>query len=261
MMLARLAVIAATAAVLAVPARAATDYSDVWGATPGEPGWGINLSQQANFLYGTYFVYDQTGRATWFTAQMWRDGTGERFTGPLFSIAGTWYGAPAWGGYQITQVGTSTFEAASANAGSLTFTVDGVTVAKSIARVTIVPISVAGLYLGGVSARRSGCSASGTIIDPIQLDVLHTTTSGLIRIDQISTATGALVCRSEGTAVQFGSLLLVDNATHSCIDGWNSRIRIYNLRPTPAGLEGQYFADAGGGCTESGQFSGVTQFP
>lgn len=256
-----LAAFAAALVIIAAPARAASDYTDVWGATPGEPGWGINFAQQANFLYGTYFVYDTAGRATWFTAQMWRDGTGERFTGPLFRIAGTWYGAPVWNGYQITQVGTSTFTATSANTGSLVFTVDGLTVTKTIERVTIVPVGVAGLYLGAISARRAGCSASGTFVDPIQLDVLHSTTSGTIRIDQISTSTGALVCRTDGTAVQKGSVLLVEDASYSCIDGFSARMRVYNLRPTPAGFEAQYVADAGGGCTETGQFSGVTQFP
>jgi hypothetical protein len=85
--------------------------------------------------------------------------------------------------------------------------------------------------------------------------------TGSIRIDHISTSTGALVCRMEGTAAQRGKLLLVDNASYTCVDGWASTARIYNLRPTPTGFEGQYAADAGGGCTESGQFSGVTQFP
>jgi hypothetical protein len=245
----------------AASVHAATDYSDVWGATPGEPGWGINFEQQANFLYGTYFVYDQAGRATWFTAQMWRDGVAERFTGPLYRIEGTWFGSPTWNGYKITQVGTSTFDAASANTGTLAFTVDGVAVSKTIERVTMVPVGVAGTYIGGISGRRAGCPVSGPIVEPIQLEVLHSTVSGSIRIDQLSTSTGALVCRMEGTAVQRGKMLLVEGASYQCSDGFRSTARIYNLRPTPAGFEGQYFADAGGGCTESGQLSGVTQFP
>jgi len=252
----------ALVAALALPAHAdaATDYTDTWW-TPSEPGWGVNLTQQKDFVYGTFYVYGPDGKATWFTAQMSRDGTAERFTGPLFRISGTWFGAPVWGGYQIAQAGTATFTPSSAYEGSLVYTVDGATIAKTIERTLLQPFSVAGLYIGGVSGRRSGCPASGTIVEAIQFDVLHSSATGSIRIDQISTSTGALVCRMEGTAVQRGKLLLVDNATYSCVDGWNSPARVYNLRSTPAGFEGQWVSSAGAGCTETGQFSGVTQAP
>lgn len=250
----------AFALLAALPAQAATDYTDTWW-TPAEPGWGINLTQQSNFVFGTFYVYDSAGRAAWFTAQLGRDGTAERFTGPLLRNTGTWYGATVWNGATAVQVGTATFAATSVNTGVLSYTVDGVAVTKPIERFTIVPVSVAGLYIGGVSGRRSGCASSGVIIDPMQLDVLHSTVTGDIRIDQISTSTGALICRMQGTAVQRGKLLVVENAAYTCSGGWTSTARIYNLRPTPAGIEGQYAADAGSGCTESGQFSGVTQFP
>ncbi len=56
-------------------------------------------------------------------------------------------------------------------------------------------------------------------------------------------------------------MLTIDGATYDCTGDWRSTARIYNLRPTPAGFEAQYIADAGGGCTESGQISGVTRTP
>jgi hypothetical protein len=61
--------------------------------------------------------------------------------------------------------------------------------------------------------------------------------------------------------VQTGKLLTITNASYGCIDGWSAPARVYNLRPTPGGFEAQWFSDAGGGCTESGQLSGVTQSP
>jgi hypothetical protein len=256
-----LTLLAAAAVALASPAaQAAIDYTDTWW-TPSEPGWGVNLTQQANSIYGTFYVYGVDGRSIWFSTLMARDGTAERFTGALSRISGTWYGAPVWGGYQIATAGTATFTPSSAQTGTLVYTVDGVTVTKDITRIFLAPIGVAGTYIGGTSGRRAGCSSNGTIVDPMQFDVLHSTVTGSIRIDHISTFTGALICRMEGTAVQRGKLLLVDGASYNCAGGWTSTARIYNLRPTPAGFEGQYAADAGGGCTESGQFSGVTQFP
>lgn len=242
------------------PVVAATDYTDTWW-TPAESGWGVNFQQQGDFMFATFYVYGTDGKSIWFTAQMSRDGTAERFAGPLYRISGTWFGAPVWGGNQIAQAGTATFTAASSTTGTLQYSVDATNVTKAIERLTSVPINVAGTYLGGVSGRRTGCNPSGTIVETMQFRVLHSTLDRSLRIDQLSTSTGALVCRMEGTAMQSGKLLTVDGASYSCTDGFTAPARIYNLRPTAGGFEGQWFANAGNGCTESGQFSGVTQFP
>jgi len=238
---------------------AATDYTDTWwSAGGGEPGWGVNLTQQKDFIYGTFYIYGQDGKATWLTAQMSRDGTGEIFKGGLYRVTGTWYGAPTWNGYQITQVGDATFTASSAYDGELRNTVDGSTITKRIERLKLVDLSVAGDYRGAVAGTRSGCATSGRFTDPIDFLVLHSPTTGEIRIDQYSTTTGLRVCRMEGQATQLGKLLLVADAAYDCGSEWsNRRARVYNLRTTPAGFEGQWFSDGGGGCTESGDFSGV----
>ena len=252
--------LAALAAFVVVPAFAATDYTDTWW-TPSEPGWGINFAQNGNSVYATFYLYGNDSRATWFAALLTRDGTGERFTGPLNRTTGTFYGAPLWSGYTISGAGTATFTATSSTSGTLVYTIDGATITKSIERITLAPISVAGTYIGGVSGRRSGCNPAGTFIETKQFNVLHSTLDGSLRIDQLSTSTGALVCRMEGTAVQTGKVLTVTGASYSCSDGWTGPARIFNLRPTPGGFEAQWFSDAGGGCTETGQLSGVTQFP
>jgi len=242
------------------PARAANDYTDTWWST-AEPGWGVNLSQQNNTIYVTFYVYGLDGKAAWYAALLSRDGTGERFTGPLSRTTGTYFGAPTWQGYTIAPAGTATFTAASSSAGTLLYSVGSVNVSKSIERITLAALNVAGIYIGGVSGRRSGCTGPPIIIDPMQLDVLHSTLTNDIRIDQISTTSGQLVCRMEGKTTQTGKLLSVENAAYSCIDNWNAPARIFNLRPTPGGFEAQWFSDAGNGCTESGQLSGVTQRP
>ena len=245
--------------VVALPARAATDYTDTWWAT-AEPGWGVNLTQQQETMYATFYVYGADGRSTWYAALLTRDGTGERFTGTLSRTTGTYFALP-WQGYTIAPAGTATFTATSSTAGTLAYTADGVNVTKEIARITLAALNVAGTYIGGVSGRRSvGCNPSGPIIDPVQIQILHSTLDRTIRIDQISLS-GQLVCRMAGLAVQSGKVLTVDNASYSCGTSWNAPARIFNLRPTPAGFEGQWVSNAGNGCTESGQFSGVTQSP
>ena len=249
------------AALIVAPARAANDYTDTWWST-AEPGWGVNLTQQNHTLYVTFYVYALDGKPAWYAALLSRDGTGERFTGLLSRTTGTYFGSPTWQGYAIANAGTATFTATSPTAGTLVYSVDSVNVSKSIERITLASLNVAGIYIGGVSGRRSGCTGSATIIiDPMQLDVLHSTLTNDIRIDQISTISGQRVCRMEGKTTQAGKVLSVDSASYSCIDGWNAPARIFNLRPTPGGFEAQWLSDGGGGCTESGQISGVTQRP
>ena len=250
----------ACACAFAGTARAATDYTDSWWAAGGsESGWGVNFTQQRNFVFATFFVYAQDGKATWLSAEMSRDGTGDRFAGPLYRATGTWYGSPTWNGNQNVQVGNATFVASSAYDGELTYTVDGNTISKRIERLKLVDVSVAGDYRGAVAGTRSGCGGSNLYFtDPIDFLVLHSPTTGEIRIDQYSVSTGVRVCRMEGKATQVGKLLLVADAAYDCGSSWsNKRARIYNLRPTPTGFEGQWFSDGGGGCTESGDFSGV----
>lgn len=256
----RIRLVALWLAILATNAWSAIDYSDTWW-TPAEPGWGANFAQQANTIYVTFYVYGSDGKSTWFAALLARDGAGERFTGVLSRTSGTPFGAPNWNGYTINPAGSATFTATSSTAGTLAYTVDGFNVTKAIERITLAPLNIAGVYLGGVSGRRSGCSGASVIIDPIQIEVLHSPSTGAVRIDQRSTTTGTLFCRMEGVAVQTGKLMTIANASYSCSDGWNKPARVFNLRPTPGGFEAQWFSDGGGGCTESGQLSGVTQTP
>ena len=249
-------------ALTALPARASTDYTDTWwGAAGAEGGWGVNLTQQKDSIYVTFYVYALDGKPAWFAALLNRDGHGDRFAGELFRTTGTYFGAPAWQGYKITPAGTAVFTATSSTTGTLAYSVDGVNVTKSIERITLATLNVAGVYIGGVSGRRIGCTPSGPIVDPMQFDILHSTLTGDIRIDQLSTTTGQRVCRMEGRTTQAGKLLTVENASYACVDGWDRPARIFNLRPTPAGFEAQWSSDAGNGCTETGQLSGVTQNP
>lgn len=251
--------IALACALLASPLRASTDYTDTWW-DPNEAGWGVTFTQQNNFIFVTFYIYGQDGRPSWHTAYLSRDGTAERFTGTVHRTTGTWFASP-WQGSTIAQVGTATFAAADAASGTLAYTIDGLPVTKFIERTFLVPLNVAGSYVGGVSGRRTGCAVSGTIVETMQFEILHSTLTGDIRIDQLSATTGALVCRMEGKAVQYGKIITAEGTNYTCIDGWATPARIFNLRPTSAGFEGQWFADAGNGCTESGQLSGVTRSP
>lgn len=52
-----------------VTATTFTNYSDLW-ATPDEAGWGINLNQQGDILFGTWFVYGAGNQPVWYTGTL-----------------------------------------------------------------------------------------------------------------------------------------------------------------------------------------------
>lgn len=237
-------------------AHAATDFTDTWW-NPAESGWGVNLTQQNHFIFATFYLYGPNGSPVWYTAQLQRDGTGDHFIGPVYKVEGTWFGAPVWQAPLVQPAGTATFTAQSAYAGTLSYSVDGLQVVKTIERQTMVPINIAGSYRGSVAATRTGCEANGHFTDFVELEVLHSPANGNLRITQFSAFDGLLVCRMEGVAVQIGKLLLSDPASFVCPDfGWNSPARIYNIRRTSTGFEAQYVS-SDNGCIETGDIAGV----
>ncbi len=43
------------------------DYGDIWW-NPSEDGWGLQIADQGDVLFLTFYVYGTDGKATWFTA-------------------------------------------------------------------------------------------------------------------------------------------------------------------------------------------------
>jgi hypothetical protein len=74
-MLTRLVKIALFALVIGSPvsrladAAVTTNYSDLWW-NPLESGWGVNISQQADILFVTFFVFDANRQPSWYTAEL-----------------------------------------------------------------------------------------------------------------------------------------------------------------------------------------------
>ena len=56
------------------------------------------------------------------------------FTGPLYSASGPVFNSQPWGSVSLSQVGTMTLRFTNGENGTLTYTVNGVTVNKAITR-------------------------------------------------------------------------------------------------------------------------------
>ena len=246
---------AATAAALAaaLAARAATpsmdDLTDLW-FKPNESGWGVNLIQQGNIVFATLFVYDITGKAHWFVASSMVAAPvpSDRpvlFTGDLFETTGPAFSAPAFNPASVTvrRVGTATFEFTPPNSGHLTYTVDGVSVAKDVERQAWAQNDLSGQYYGArvtqLSPTTPGCSTRvGTqVFDAIDLAHL----GGSIAITATHGSPVDESCRYTGSYVQNGHVGSVDG-TYTCNSGANGTFTLRNLEGGRHGFAAAYTA-------------------
>src|SRR5258705_4175068 len=80
---------------VALPSAVSTywvDSSDLW-INPNESGWGLNLVQQSDTMFGTIFLYGPDGTDRWFSASALTPAGGNSFSGQLFQSSGPYYGA------------------------------------------------------------------------------------------------------------------------------------------------------------------------
>lgn len=109
-----------------------TNLQDLW-YNPGEPGWGVNFTQQGDTLFATLFTYDSGGRPLWLVMSK-GDKTSNGFSGPLYRMSGPVFNANPWVAATPAQVGTMTVVASHGNSATLTYTYNGVSVTKQIQR-------------------------------------------------------------------------------------------------------------------------------
>jgi serine protease len=119
----------------------ATNYQDLWAvAGDAESGWGINLTHQGDSIFGTWFTYGADGSPLWLSVSADKTGPGV-YSGQLIRATGPAFSAVPFNSALVTRtvVGTATFTFANGNAATFTYTVNGVTQAKSITRELFVP--------------------------------------------------------------------------------------------------------------------------
>jgi hypothetical protein len=116
---------------------AATNYQDLWWAAPAgsESGWGVNLTQEGNTIFATWFTYDLDGTPMWLSATAANttpgvyQGTLYRTTGPAFDAVPF---NPA--NVVLTAVGMATLTFSDGNNATFAYTVNGISQMKAITR-------------------------------------------------------------------------------------------------------------------------------
>lgn len=128
-------------AALMLPARdaqaqtQATSYSDLWW-NPAESGWGINLNQQGDIIFATWFTYGDGGRNAWYVMSDARRQADGSFRGAIYQTAGVSFsqinGQKA--STSVAEVGTGTFRFSANNAATFNYKIGAVDQTKSIVR-------------------------------------------------------------------------------------------------------------------------------
>ena len=253
----------AAALAFALPARAADpDYSDIWWAAGGvESGWGVNFAQSPGVIFVTFFIYGPDKQPVWYVASMVQTGSG-RYSGALYRVTGSWFGG-AWLPTDATEtiVGEAQFVAENVVRGVFTYRVDTTQVVKTIERLPLTAIDLAGTYLGGVLIKGSaGCNGGAySEVWPYQYIVTHEAES-VVRIEHINTD-GYTDCVMNGKAVQFGKVFHIADATYVCeVYGIDTAAVVTDLRRTSnGGIEATWKANLGGSCVEDGRFTAIPQ--
>lgn len=245
---------------LLMPLRAAaTDYSDIW-YLPAESGWGVNLIQNQDVIFATFFVYGSTNQPTWFVAILDEDQNGN-FSGNLYTTVGAYYGG-TWDTsiYKPTLAGTASFVPTSPYAGTLTYSIiSGPTVVKSIQRQTLTTIVLGGNYVGGQSGAYSSCNNSnnnGPYTD--QYNLALTQANGVATF--VFTYASGATCTMAGNLTQTGQLYQISPASYSCTGSlqFNVNATMDEIKATAQGIEGTFSsAKLPSGCVENAQFSAV----
>jgi hypothetical protein len=217
-----------------------TNNSDLWWI-PSESGWGIQFVQQADVIFATMFVYSPNGTPVWYTATL-SHATGYVYSGTLYLTNGPWFGG-VFNPAAVTNrpVGTMTFDVPFVAQGTLTYSVDGVTVQKTIVRQTLRFENFTGSYAGALESVNSGCINplnNGAAEDFVTVSINHSGTSFSMVGTSIFDSSS---CTFSGTYSQQGHMGSVVG-TYSCTSGVIGNIQMFEMEVSRGGFTSRFEA-------------------
>lgn len=255
---------------LCANARAANSFSnditDLWW-NADESGWGVNVIQQSNVLFATFFVYDQNGQPHWYVASDLEGASVPtdrpyEFVGRLYETTGPVFSAGSFNASSVTRrdVGSVTFEFIPPSNANLTYSVDGVTVSKHVVRQTWASNDMSGKYFGGRFTIKSPFNA--TTCSPktgLQVfdDVTVTQSGSSFSMTAVAgAAPPSELCRYTGTYAQAGHMGGVQGV-YSCDSGVSGTFTMTEVEVGVNGFSGSYDAADQANCHVYGNFQAV----
>ncbi|WP_239796011.1 RCC1 domain-containing protein [Candidatus Nitrotoga arctica] len=110
------------------------NYSALWW-NQNESGWGVAITQQYGMIFATMYTYDASGNPVWYVASSCPL-SGNNCAGDLYQVTGGSAPTVTWNDATkvVTKVGTVNFAFQNSSAGTLTYTINGVSGSKLISR-------------------------------------------------------------------------------------------------------------------------------
>jgi hypothetical protein len=259
-----------------------TDFSDLW-YNVNESGWGMNVIHQENILFLTLFVYGAGSTPTWYVASnvafVSQNAAGDRlYRGDLFATTGTPFGVTPFvplTGANVRTVGSITFTGLAAGGATLSYTVDSVTVNKTLSRQNWAQpnftLNVATSYAGASSAEVSGCtdaSKNEKFSSNYSNFALYINSVGsTMRTESRETATSAL-CTFQGNnhtqEGRYGKATMSGRCSDFPATMPNIVMNVTHVEVGPTSFSYRYAATGGpftAGCTERGTIVGAKKIP
>ena len=244
-----------------------TDVTDIWWPD-NEPGWGIQLIQNADIIFATMFVYGPDGEPLFFVATLEKAVGADSWTGGLFQASGTFFAEP-WNPADRSEIqaGTMTFVLTGIGTGTLSYSVGPSSIVKSISRQPLKLEDNSGDYrmTHTWSPAGPGCTASDAYspaAGPVNGDL------AIARINA-DTATVSLTwvlapvdtCSMTASYSQVGRLGAYSGNLSCSPSGKTGTLTLFEVANRVKMLTGRYIMDWSYGCVRTGQFTAIMPAP
>ena len=237
-----------------------SDYSDLWW-NANESGWGVSISHQREVVFLAFYVYGTDGKPTWYVGQGAYASVNAQgaqiFTGSMYQTNGPWFGTTFNPNAVTTRlVGSLTFSAF-LDAATMTYSVDGVSVTKSLTRQTYRNNDLSGEYLGAIKSIQSGCRApytNGNFNSPVTVSVSNSASTFFMTMRQPDGSS----CNYSGNYTQ-GGRLGRSQGTYLCTTGAFGNYNAIEIEANISGFTGRYTANDNYCSVVSGRFAAMRQ--
>ena len=216
--------------------------TDLWWV-PSESGWGLNIVEQGDTLFGTLFVYGADNFPKWYSASSMRF-NGSRWVGTLSESTGPYFGT-SFNPSAVTRrdVGVISFDSIGRDAARVDISIDGVVVSKVMNRAAFRFNDLAGTYAGNVAVVPPNSSMGGIPTGTTTFDVVDTSSGTTLRTHAAGgdcTWTG-----QDSLSQQYGQQRMV-GGTYTCTNGGSGRFFLSDIEVTFSGFTGMLTADGFG---------------